>query len=79
MQNVVVSKKLTSNGTLRQVFICLRPRTPYPPLHTEYVYTVCLFTGKGEGVEWNQREGDRGNCSQSWVENTNMADYISSL
>jgi hypothetical protein len=21
-------KKLTSNGTLRQVFICLRPRTP---------------------------------------------------
>jgi hypothetical protein len=25
------SKKMTCKGTLRQVFICLRPRTPYPP------------------------------------------------
>jgi hypothetical protein len=40
-------QKLTCKGTLRQVFICLRPRTPYP-----LVYTVYLFTeGKGEGVE----------------------------
>jgi hypothetical protein len=27
-------KKLICKGTLRQVFNCLRPRTPYPPLHT---------------------------------------------
>jgi hypothetical protein len=28
------SKKLTSNGTLRQVFICLKPRTLYTPHYT---------------------------------------------
>jgi hypothetical protein len=27
----------------------------------------------------NQREGERDNSSQSWVENTNMTDCISSL
>ncbi len=44
-------KKLTCRGTLWQVFICLRPRTPYPP-HTVNVYTVYLFTqekGRGPG------------------------------
>ncbi len=63
------------------VFICLRPRTPYPPppLHTAYVYTAYLFTRKGEGGELNRREGQRGNSSQSWVENNNMTDCISSL
>jgi hypothetical protein len=74
-------KKLTFKGSLRQVFICLRPRTPYPPLHTVYVYTVYLFTQrkvKGWG-ELNQREGQRGNSSQSWFESTNMTDCISSL
>ncbi len=42
--------KLTCEGTLRQVFVCLRPRTPYPLKHcTLYVYTVYLFTqGRGE-------------------------------
>ncbi len=47
-------KKLTCKGTLRQVFIGLRPRTPYPPplplctLYTLYVHTLYLFTqGKG--------------------------------
>ena len=75
-------KKVTSKGTLRQVFICLRPRTAYPPspLHTVYcTRTVHLFTqGRGEGRELNQREGERGNRgeyrSQSWVDNTNMTE-----
>jgi hypothetical protein len=45
------SKKMICNGILRQVFICLRPRPPYPPpLHTVYVYTIYLFTqGRGGG------------------------------
>ncbi len=51
---------LTCKETLRYVFICLRPRTPYPPLHTAYMYTVYL------GGELNQREVKRGNSSQSW-------------
>jgi hypothetical protein len=73
-------------GTLRQVFICLRPRTPYPsppPLHTVYVYKVYLFTQEsgdwGGWGELNQREVEKGNSSQSWVENTNMTECISSL
>jgi hypothetical protein len=57
-------KKLTCKGTLRQVFISLRPRTHIPPpLHTQK---------RQAGGELNQREGERGNSSQSWVENTNM-------
>jgi hypothetical protein len=45
-------KKLTCKGTLQQVFICLRPRTPYPS------FTVYLFTQEGgKGEELNQREG----------------------
>ncbi len=53
------SKKFICKGTLRQVFICLRPRTSYPPppLHTVYVYTLRLYlftihTGKGGGVRF---------------------------
>ncbi len=73
-----LSKKLTCTRTLRQVFICLMPRTLL--LHTVYVYTVYLFTqGREKGGEINQREGERGKGSQSWVENTNMTDCISSL
>jgi hypothetical protein len=45
-------KKLTCEGTLRKVFICLRPRTPAPYLHTVYMYTVYLFTqGRGKRGE----------------------------
>ncbi len=66
-------KKLTCKGALRQMFISLRPKTPYPPLHTVYVYTVYFFTqGRGRGL--NQREGERGNMqgrSHSWVKNAN--------
>jgi hypothetical protein len=45
--------KFTCKGTLRQVFICLRPRTPQPPpfLHAvECVHcTLYIHTGKGGG------------------------------
>ncbi len=51
-------KELTCNGTLRQVFICLMPRTPNPPsLHTVYVYTE-LYT-----YSHRKKRGERG-----WVE-----------
>jgi hypothetical protein len=53
-------KNLICKGTLRQVFICLPPRTPYPSApYTLYrtVYTVNLFTQGGGGAELNQREG----------------------
>jgi hypothetical protein len=49
---------------------------PSPPLHT-VLYTY-LHTD-GEWGRANQREGKSGNSSQSWVENTNMTDCISSL
>jgi hypothetical protein len=52
-------KKLTCKGALRQVFICLRLRTPYPSPHPTdcNVYAVYLFTQGGGGGELNQREG----------------------
>jgi hypothetical protein len=74
-------KKFNCNGTLRQVFICLRTPPllrPIPPLFTRCIRvycTVCLFTQR-RGGEMNQREGWRGNSSQSWVENTNMTGCI---
>jgi hypothetical protein len=42
-------KKLTSNGTLRQVFICLRPRPHIPPytLYTCIQYTYSHREGGG--------------------------------
>ncbi len=52
-------KKLTCKGTLRLVFICLRPRNPYlPPLQTVYLYllySILIYTGKGGGESWNQK------------------------
>ncbi len=53
---------------------------PPPPLHT-----VCIHTGMGVGGggELNQRKGGDGQEGeyrlQSWLENTNMTDCISSL
>jgi hypothetical protein len=61
-------KNFKCKGTLRQVFICLRPRTPH------VVYSILIHTGRGEGGGLNQREGETGNIgeyrSQSCVENT---------
>ncbi len=43
-------KKLTCEGILWQVFICLRPRTLYPPLtHCVRVYSILTHRGKGRG------------------------------
>ncbi len=57
-------KKLTCKRISRQVFICLRPRTPYPPpLHTVYVYTVqCTYSHKegGRGGSWTREKGRGG-------------------
>ncbi len=76
------SKKITCKGTLRQVFICLRPRTPHP-LHTVNVYTVYLLTqGRGGGVVENQREREgqhRRVQITSWVENTNMSEWTQEI
>jgi hypothetical protein len=50
MQNVVILKKFISNGT----YLSVRGPEPHtlPPSHTEYVYTVYLFT-KGR-VGWGE-------------------------
>jgi hypothetical protein len=53
---------------------------PPPPLHTVYLYTEYFFTqGMRGGVEIEPEWKLRGNSSQSWVENANMTDIISSL
>ncbi len=53
-------KKFTSTGILRQVFICLRPITPYPSpsdtLYTFIQYNYLHREGVREG-KLNQREG----------------------
>jgi hypothetical protein len=60
------SKKITCKCALRQVFICLRLRSPYPPpppLHTVYVYTVqyiLIHTWNGGGGESLTTEKGRG-------------------
>jgi hypothetical protein len=69
-------KKFTCTGTLRQVFICLRLRIPYPPppfTHCIRVYRILIHTGKGGGRFESERR-KRGNSSQSWVESTNITD-----
>jgi hypothetical protein len=76
-------KKFTCTGTLRQVFICLRLRIPYPPPFTQCirVYRMLIHTGKGVGVRgrFEPERRKRGNGSQSWVENTNITGCVSSL
>jgi hypothetical protein len=42
-------KKLSYKGTLRQVFLCLRPRTQSPPFtHCIRVYNILFTQGRGE-------------------------------
>ncbi len=79
------NKKFTYKGILRQVFICLRPRIPFPlPQITHCIREYCtvyLFTqGRGEGESWT-REKVRGatqeiadHTAASCVENTNMTE-----
>ncbi len=52
------SKKLTCKGTLRQVFICVRPRTPYPSPHSHYSILYFFTTGKRgrKGGNWTRKE-----------------------
>jgi hypothetical protein len=64
------SSKLICKETLRQVFICLEaqnPMNPPPP-----PYTRGGGGDGGKGGDLNQREGEKGNSSQS--ENTNWTD-----
>jgi hypothetical protein len=61
----------------------LRHRTPHPPPpYTPYtcifLYSILIHTGRGGG-DLNHREGEMGNSSQMWVENTNLTDCISIL
>ncbi len=74
-------KQLTCKGTLRQVFICVRPGTPYlPPLRNVYVYTVYIFIqGRREGGIIEPERRLEGQKFTKPVENTIMADRISSL
>jgi hypothetical protein len=41
------------------------------------LYPILYTCSPREGGEFNQREGYRGNSSQSWAENTTMTDCIS--
>jgi hypothetical protein len=52
-------KKFTCKGSLRQVFICLTPRTPYPPPpYTRYTCIQYAYSHReGGGGELTQREG----------------------
>ncbi len=64
---------------MADAYLSEAPSPPHtnPPTHCIRVYSILIHTGKGGrgGGEMNQREGYRGNISQSWVETTNMTDY----
>jgi hypothetical protein len=62
-------KKLTWKGTLRQVFICLKPRTPYPPPPPHACIPI-LTQGRGGGAIEPERRLE-GQQLTKCVENTN--------
>jgi hypothetical protein len=70
------SYKMTVKGLCVR---CLSARGPEPPYILIRVYSILVHTGKGGGGELNHKEGESGRSSQSWVENTKMTDFISSL
>ncbi len=41
------------------------PILPHPPIHRRYVCRILYFFTQERGGELNQREGERGNSSQS--------------
>ncbi len=51
--------KLTCKGTLRQVFICLRPKTQHPPPYTLYTCTpyIYLHRERGRGESLTREKG----------------------
>ncbi len=55
------------------------PTPPPPVTHCIRVYSILIHTGKRGRGELNQKKRLEGHNSQSWVENTNMTDCISSL
>jgi hypothetical protein len=50
------SKTFTCKGTFRQVFICLRPCTPYPPPPTTHTLYKCIVYS----YTYSLREGGGG-------------------
>jgi hypothetical protein len=64
MQNVVIEKKLTRKGTLRQVFYLSEAQNPIPlPPYTLYTciqYRVYTQGRGGRGGRVDQREGQQG-------------------
>ncbi len=70
-------KKKTCKGTLRQVFICLWPRTPYSPPPAYTLYTCIIHRGMGRGGgNWTREKVRRATVHKpTWL----MTDCISSL
>jgi hypothetical protein len=54
-------------------------QNPIPPPYTLYTCIPNTCSHREGGGELNQREGEMGNCTQSWVEKPSMTDCISSL
>jgi hypothetical protein len=84
MQNIIYKKIYLQGDFAAGIYLseAQNPITPPPPLHTTHCIRVSsklIHTGRGGGERLNQREGAKGNSSQSWVENTYMTDCISSL